>query len=84
MPSSAADQFDNVSHAVDMYSIQVGTARDVSFLIDFLPSVVFPKGERTVTDWFIAGISLGGHSTWLAMAHGEYLYSLDECLTVCS
>ncbi|KAI5475082.1 hypothetical protein MNV49_001958 [Pseudohyphozyma bogoriensis] len=62
-------EFDNESHAVDMYSVQTGTARDVTFLIDFLPATIFPKGERQVTDWFMAGISLGGHSTWLAMAH---------------
>ncbi|BGP43711.1 hypothetical protein JCM10449v2_007756 [Rhodotorula kratochvilovae] len=62
-------ELDNVAHAVDMMAIQTGTARDVSFLIDFLPSALFPHDERTVADWFCAGISLGGHATWLALAH---------------
>ncbi|GAA6039550.1 hypothetical protein JCM8097_008384 [Rhodosporidiobolus ruineniae] len=58
----------NQRHAVDMVAMQTGTARDVSFLIDFLPSALFPAGERSVTDWYCAGISLGGHATWLAVA----------------
>ncbi|KAI0059195.1 alpha/beta-hydrolase [Artomyces pyxidatus] len=57
----------NKTHAVDMYSIQTGTARDVSFVIDFLPAYVFPNDERTVAEWVVAGISLGGHSTWLTL-----------------
>lgn len=48
-----------------------GTSRDVSFLIDFLPPSLFRDDERTVTDWYCSGISLGGHATWLALAHGE-------------
>lgn len=47
-----------------------GTARDVSFLIDFLPATLFPSDERAIDSWFASGISLGGHSTWLALAHG--------------
>ncbi|KPV73132.1 uncharacterized protein RHOBADRAFT_55354 [Rhodotorula graminis WP1] len=60
---------DNPSHAADMMAMQVGTARDVSFLVDFLPAALFPNDERTVADWYCAGISLGGHATWLALAH---------------
>ncbi|GAA5866024.1 hypothetical protein JCM1840_003380 [Sporobolomyces johnsonii] len=63
------DELDNPSHAVDMMSIQTGTSRDVSFLIDFLPSSLFPNDERRIVDWYCAGISLGGHATWLALAH---------------
>ncbi|KAK4700254.1 hypothetical protein P7C70_g6000, partial [Phenoliferia sp. Uapishka_3] len=63
------DRIENESHAVDMYSIQTGTARDVSFLIDFLALTIFKYDERTITDYFVTGISLGGHSTWLALAH---------------
>ncbi|THH16654.1 hypothetical protein EW146_g4015 [Bondarzewia mesenterica] len=44
-----------------------GTARDISFLIDFLPSYLFPNDENTIVTWAVAGISLGGHSTWLAL-----------------
>ncbi|KAI0318621.1 Alpha/Beta hydrolase protein [Amylostereum chailletii] len=57
----------NERHAVDMYSIQTGTARDVSFLIDFLPAYLFPNDERAVREWVVAGVSLGGHSTWLVL-----------------
>ncbi|KAM0749334.1 hypothetical protein T439DRAFT_340070 [Meredithblackwellia eburnea MCA 4105] len=64
-----ATEIENHSHAADMYSIQVGTAKDVSFLIDFLPPILFPNDERAITDWYVAGISLGGHSTWLSLAH---------------
>ncbi|GAA5984014.1 hypothetical protein JCM5350_004992 [Sporobolomyces pararoseus] len=63
------EDLDNLSHAVDMMSMQTGTARDVSFLIDFLPSVLFPDDERKIIEWYCSGISLGGHSTWLALAH---------------
>ncbi|GAA6062521.1 hypothetical protein JCM10212_001571 [Sporobolomyces blumeae] len=63
------DELDNESHAVDMMAIQTGTARDVSFLIDFLPPVLFPHDERHVQEWYCAGISLGGHATWLALGH---------------
>ena len=66
---------DNPSHAADMMAMQVGTARDVSFLVDFLPAALFPDDDRTVDDWYCAGISLGGHATWLALAHGASLLS---------
>ncbi|KAG2105168.1 Alpha/Beta hydrolase protein [Suillus cothurnatus] len=58
----------NDQHAVDMYTIQTGTAEDVSFLIDHLPSFLYPLGERTIVEWGICGVSLGGHSTWIALA----------------
>lgn len=48
----------------------VGTALDVSFLIDHIPSFLYPLDEKAITEWGIAGISLGGHSTWIALAHG--------------
>jgi hypothetical protein len=51
-------------------SLPVGTAQDISFLIDFLPSYISPNGELEIERWGVAGISLGGHSTWLALAHG--------------
>ncbi|KAJ3553520.1 hypothetical protein NM688_g3567 [Phlebia brevispora] len=59
----------NERHAIDMYAIQTGTAKDVSYLIDFLPSYLFPKNERQITQWLVAGKSLGGHSTWIALTH---------------
>ncbi|KAI0667808.1 hypothetical protein C8Q78DRAFT_1081694 [Trametes maxima] len=60
----------NVRHAIDMYAIQTGTAADVSFLIDFLPAYLFPNDERAVGKWLIAGISLGGHATWIVLKNG--------------
>ncbi|GJJ08657.1 hypothetical protein Clacol_002876 [Clathrus columnatus] len=57
----------NEKHAIDMYAIQVGTASDVSTLIDFLPSYLFPNDERKIHEWLLSGISLGGHSTWIAL-----------------
>lgn len=61
----------NNRHALDMYAIQTGTARDVSFLIDFLPSFLYPNDERTIIEWGVAGISLGGHSTWIGLCTGK-------------
>ncbi|KAG1847589.1 Alpha/Beta hydrolase protein [Suillus subluteus] len=51
-----------------MYTIQTGTAEDVSFLIDYLPSFLYPSGERTIVGWGICGASLGGNSTWIALS----------------
>ncbi|KAF9493860.1 hypothetical protein BDN71DRAFT_1394215, partial [Pleurotus eryngii] len=48
-----------------------GTQRDLSHLVDFLPSYLFPNGERIILQGGVAGISLGGHTTWLALAHAE-------------
>jgi len=59
----------NETHAIDMYAIQIGTARDVSYLIDFLPTYLFPHGTHSEIEWLIAGVSLGGHVTWLVLRH---------------
>ncbi|KAG0700565.1 Alpha/Beta hydrolase protein [Suillus ampliporus] len=58
----------NDQHAVDLYAIQTGSAQDVSFLIDHLPSVLYPSNERTIVEWGMGGISVGGHSTWIALS----------------
>jgi hypothetical protein len=52
--------------------VLAGTAHEVSFLIDFLPSYLFPNGERTIDTWAVAGVSLGGHSTWHCLKDGAY------------
>jgi len=57
----------NAKHAIDMFAIQTGTARDVSFLIDFLPAYLYPDGESQIVDWEVIGISLGGHSVWIVL-----------------
>ncbi|KAK7032953.1 Alpha/Beta hydrolase protein [Favolaschia claudopus] len=58
----------NARHAIDMWTIQSGTAQDVSFLIDYLEAYLFPLGERTIVEWGVAGRSLGGHSAWMVAA----------------
>ena len=57
----------NANHCIDMFSIQHGTSLDVSYLIDYLPSFLFPNDEHKIVDWACSGLSLGGHSTWLAL-----------------
>ncbi|KAG6853967.1 hypothetical protein C0991_012114 [Blastosporella zonata] len=58
--------------SVDMYAIQTGTARDVSLLIDFLPSFLYPDDEpHPIVEWGVAGISLGGHSTWITLTNDK-------------
>ncbi|KDN41068.1 alpha/beta-hydrolase [Tilletiaria anomala UBC 951] len=59
---------DNKRHAMDLYAMYVGTARDVSFLIDFLPAYLFPHDERVATQWVATGKSLGGHAAWKVLA----------------
>ncbi|KAG5637968.1 hypothetical protein H0H81_002412 [Sphagnurus paluster] len=62
----------NERHAVDMYSIQTGTARDVTLLIDFLPAFLYPDDKpHPIVEWGVAGISLGGHATWISVASDE-------------
>ncbi|KAG1836212.1 hypothetical protein DFJ58DRAFT_917733 [Suillus subalutaceus] len=58
----------NDQHAVDMYTIQT---EDVSFIIDHLPSFLYPSGERMIVEWGICGMSLGGHSTWIALSRAR-------------
>ncbi|KAI0769162.1 Alpha/Beta hydrolase protein [Irpex lacteus] len=72
----------NPRHAIDMYAIQTGTALDVSYLIDFLPSYLFPNGERQVSQWLLAGKSLGGHATWIGLTH-ESRISLAVPIIAC-
>ncbi|SNX83137.1 uncharacterized protein MEPE_01843 [Melanopsichium pennsylvanicum] len=59
----------NTNHAMDLYSMIVGDARDASFIVDFLSPYLFPHDERTVAEWVITGKSLGGHSTWHVLAN---------------
>ena len=46
--------------SIDMYAMQRGTARDISFLVDFLPSYLFPNGEKVIEKYGVTGFSLGG------------------------
>lgn len=42
--------------AVDMYSTQMGTAFDVTLIMDYLPSVLFPNDEHDVARWICMGV----------------------------
>jgi pimeloyl-ACP methyl ester carboxylesterase len=64
------DQFDNINHAFDMYSIYHSTSNDISTLINYLPTFLFPNDDKIIKNYYIAGVSLGGHATWLTAAHG--------------
>ncbi|KAG8216433.1 Alpha/Beta hydrolase protein [Butyriboletus roseoflavus] len=44
-----------------------GTVHDLTFLIDHIPAYIYPQVERSIVEWGVAGISLGGHSTWIAL-----------------
>ena len=55
-----------------MHSILAGTAKDVSMLIDYLPSFLFPTDEYDITEWGVMGMGLGGHSTWLCLQNGAF------------
>ncbi|KAJ6460411.1 Alpha/Beta hydrolase protein [Mycena vitilis] len=62
---------ENDKHVQDMYAIYTGTAQDVSFVMDFLESYLFPMGQRRIVEWGVAGISLGGHSAWTLAGREE-------------
>ncbi|KAH9014464.1 hypothetical protein EDB85DRAFT_2157385 [Lactarius pseudohatsudake] len=49
--------------------VVVGSLKDVSFLTDVLPLYVFPHDECAIGEWVLAGFSLGGHATWLALRY---------------
>lgn len=51
-------------------SIYYGTSQDISLLITFLPAFLFPQGECSFANVICAGISLGGHSTYLVLSNG--------------
>lgn len=54
----------------------VGAVKDLSFLIDVLPSYIFPHDERIIGEWVLAGFSLGGHATWLGLRHGALPFAI--------
>lgn len=73
----------NPNHLFDMFSIQQGTSRDVSYLIDYLPSFLFPNNEQNVVDFGCVGSSLGGHATWMALRQDERI-SVGAPLIACA
>lgn len=61
----------NATHAPDMFSIYHGTQVDLSMIISYLPVYIFPTHHSlyTLTQHLVAGVSLGGHSAYLAILH---------------
>ena len=59
-----------------MYSILSGTATDVSMLIDYLPTFLFPNDDQKFEGWGVLGVSLGGHAVWCCLNQG--ICSSDE------
>lgn len=57
----------NQRHAQDMYSILHGTSVDVSLLITYISSYVFPTSQHTIAMNMVCGVSLGGHSAWVSL-----------------
>lgn len=49
-----------------------GTSKDISYLIDLLPSYLFPSAEAEIVQWSIAGVSLGGHAAWFSLCAGTH------------
>lgn len=61
----------NPRHAQDMYSIYQGTAADASALLTYLPSYIYPSGERAISNNVVLGVSLGGHAAWHCILHDD-------------
>lgn len=54
---------------MDMAATVYAGAQDQKFIMDFLPSYLFPRGERTIDSFVPAGVSMGGHSVWRLLRH---------------
>lgn len=59
----------NERHAVDLFAFYQGTALDLSAVLDFLPSYLFPDGQHSIDRHIVAGVSLGGHASWVSAMH---------------
>lgn len=60
----------NISHAQDLFSTIEGTTQDVSLILSYLPSILFPNDEMKIVQYGVSGISLGGHVCWLSLCNG--------------
>ena len=59
----------NPKHAQDMFSIYHGTSVDLSHLLTYLSSYIFPTDSHLITTNIVLGISLGGHAAWHCLLH---------------
>ena len=64
----------NPTHHLDMWSIQLGTMKDVEFLIE-----MFPLYGYALKEWGVCGISLGGHVSLLLAG---YCDKIKYCVSV--
>lgn len=71
-PLERSDLDVNPRFLYDHYAILLNNKDYASYIIDFLPTFLFPCGERNVTRWVAAGRSMGAHSTWHVLS-GTYL-----------
>ncbi|KAL8669654.1 MAG: hypothetical protein Q9168_005764 [Polycauliona sp. 1 TL-2023] len=62
--SNEAWRSGNKQHAQDMFSIYQGTSSDVSLLMTYLSSYIFPSSNREIVSHLVLGVSLGGHAAW--------------------
>lgn len=66
----AAD-YDNKTHAMDMWSYQQAAADTISLLIDLIEFYLFPDSMPRIVKYGVLGFSLGGHSSYLACSKGS-------------
>lgn len=75
--------YDNQSHAIDMWSMEKAAADTVSMLVDVLEFYLFPHAESHIVQYGVLGFSLGGHSAYLANSKDNRL-SLCVALVGCA
>ncbi|CAO3670363.1 unnamed protein product [Umbelopsis ramanniana] len=76
-------EYDNKTHAMDMWSFQKSAADTVSLLIDLLEFYVFPDQNTKIVQYGVLGFSLGGHASYLASSKDSRL-SLCVALVGCA
>ncbi|KAH8548238.1 Alpha/Beta hydrolase protein [Umbelopsis sp. PMI_123] len=76
-------EYDNETHAMDMWSFQKAAADTVSLLIDLLEFYIFPEQDSKIVQYGVLGFSLGGHASYLASSKDSRL-SLCIALVGCA
>lgn len=54
---------------MDMAATVYAGAQDQRFVMDFLASYLFPRGERQIDSFVPVGVSMGGHAVWRLLRH---------------
>src|SRR5579859_6397591 len=57
----------NISHAMDVFSVMYGTAKDINMLIEFLPGYLYPNNEDGILEYGVLGVSQGAHAVWMSL-----------------